>query len=236
VCPALLTQVGVIQPKMPTTILLADDHKIFRESLRLLLERNSDFRVTGEAANGLEAVQEVERQLPDVVVLDMSMPGLNGLDALREIKKTHPACSIVVLSSYDDEGYVVNALRQGAAAYVLKEQSAADLVQAVRTVLAGGRYLSPALSEEAVEDYLSEIPESTPEPPQDPYDTLTIRERQVLGFTAKGLTNAEIGQQLSISARTVETHRAHLMLKLGLRSRPELVRYAQQRQNSLLGQ
>ena len=218
---------------MPTSILLADDHKIFRESLRLLLERNGDFRVKGEAANGLEAVREVERQRPDVVVLDMSMPGLNGLDALRQIKKAHPECSVVVLSSYDDEGYVVNALRQGAAAYVLKEQSAADLVQAVRTVLAGGRYLSPALSEAAIEDYLSEIPEATPEPPQDPYDTLTIRERQVLGFTAKGLTNAEIGQQLSISGRTVETHRAHLMLKLGLRSRPELIRYAQQRQNTL---
>jgi two-component system, NarL family, response regulator NreC len=219
---------------MPTSILLADDHKIFRESLRLLLERISDFRVTGEAANGLEAVQQVERLLPNIVVLDMSMPGLNGLDALRQIRQIHPDGRIVVLSSYDDEGYVVNALRQGAAAYVLKEQSAADLVQAIRTVLAGGRYLSPALSESAIDVYLNAIPESTPEPPQDAYDTLTIRERQVLGLTAKGLTNSEIGQQLAISARTVETHRAHLMLKLGLRSRFELVRFAQQRQSGLL--
>jgi two-component system, NarL family, response regulator NreC len=221
---------------MPTSILLADDHKIFRESLRLLLERRSDFQVIGEAADGEEAVQQVERLRPDVVVLDMAMPGLNGLEVIRQVKQRQPDSCVVVLSSYDDEGYVVNAIRHGAAAYVLKEQSAADLVEAVRTAIAGGRYLSPSLSEKAIVAYLDKVPEYLPQPPQDPYDTLTVRERQVLELTADGLTNAEIGNRLDISTRTVETHRAHLMLKLGTRSRAELARYTHQLKNGLPGE
>ena len=219
---------------MPTSILLADDHKIFRESLRLLLERRSDFQVIGEAADGHEALMQVERLRPDVVVLDMAMPGLNGLEVIRQVKQSHPDSCIVVLSSYNDDGYVVNALRHGAAAYVLKEQSAADLVEAVRTAIAGGRYLSPSLSEKTILAYLDQVQDYSPQPPQDPYDSLTMRERQVLKLTAKGLTNMEIGERLDISTRTVETHRAHLMLKLGIRSRTELSRYTEQRKNELL--
>lgn len=217
---------------MSISILLADDHKIFRESLRLLLERQSDFQVIGEAANGQEAIAQVQQLQPEVIVLDMSMPSLNGLEAIRQIKQLQPASCIVVLSSYDDDGYVVNALRHGAAAYVLKEQSAADLVTAVKTAVTGERYLSPAIPQRVIDSYLNKKPEAIPEPPQDPYDTLTLRERQVLELTAEGLTNIDIGQRLDISARTVETHRAHLMLKLGIRSKLELTNYIQQRKST----
>lgn len=213
---------------MPISILLADDHKIFRESLRLLLGQQPDFQVVGEAANGVEAVAQVEKLQPTVAVLDVAMPTLNGLDALRQIRQRCPKTCIVVLSSFNDEGYVVDALCHGAAAYVLKDQSAHDLVLAIRAAVGGYRYLSPPLSERNLEIYLSvtRCQGDTAAAPTPPAPLLTKREKQILALTEQGLNTSEIGQQLGISARTVETHRAHLMLKLGLRSRTELAQYS----------
>jgi len=214
---------------MAITILLADDHKIFRESLRILLERHADFEIVGEAADGQQAVSLTDRLQPRVVVLDLAMPSLNGLDAIRQIKDRHPMVLVVVLSAHEEENFVASALQFGADAYVFKEQSVADLVGAVRAVVAGERYISSHLA--ARPPHAGPLPGAEPaQTPLVPYDALTLRERQVLSLTAQGLTNAEIGEQLSISARTVETHRAHLMLKLGLKSRLELTRYAQARQ------
>ena len=210
---------------MTISILLADDHKIFRESLRLLLERQEDFYIVGEAANGQQAVILAERLQPDVIVLDLTMPGLDGLEAIRLIKSRHPTMLMVILSAHDEEIFVTDAFRFGASAYVFKEQSAAELVQAVRAAVAGERYISPRRAANAALQSVNAAPPSAL-----PNDALTVRERQVLKLTAQGLTNAQIGEQLSISARTVETHRAHLMLKLGLKSRQDLTRYAEERQ------
>jgi len=215
---------------MAITILLADDHKIFRESLRILLERHEDFRIVDEAADGRQAVNLTGRWQPDVVVLDLAMPGLNGLDVIRQIKERHPLVRVVVLSAYEEEGFVTRAFQFGADAYVFKEQSVADLVQAVRSAVAGQLYVSRPQGAAARGGSL-ELGGGPSQAPLVPYDALTLRERQVLSLTAQGLTNAEIGEQLNISARTVETHRAHLMLKLGFKTRLELTRYAQERQS-----
>jgi two-component system, NarL family, response regulator NreC len=214
---------------MPLSILLADNHKILRECLALMLQHQGDFQVVGGAANGQEAIEQAERLQPDVIVVDMSMPGINGLGAIRQIKHARPEACIVVLSAYCEAGYVVNALREGAAAHVLKEQRAADLGKAIRIALTGKRHISPAIPESAVAAYRRELAESVPEPPRDPCRTLTARERQVLALSTEGLGNGEIGLRLGISARTVEAHRARLMLKLGLHSKLELAREAQRR-------
>ncbi len=215
---------------MAITILLADDHKIFRESLRILLERHEDFRIVGEAADGRQAVELTDRWQPEVIVLDLAMPGLNGVDVIRQIKQRHPLIRVVVLSAHVEEGFVTLAFQCGADAYVFKEQSVADLVQAVRSAVAGERYVSQfqAAAVHARSFELGGVPRQAP---LVPYEALTLRERQVLNLTAQGFTNAEIGEQLNISARTVETHRAHLMLKLGFKTRLELTRYVQERQS-----
>lgn len=208
-----------------TTIVLADDHHIVRQGLRALLEAEPDFSLVGETGDGLEAVQLAERLRPDVIVLDLMMPGLNGLEATRQIAARAPQTRVVILSMHANEAYVLEALRNGAAGYVLKDSSAAELVRAVREVVAGRRYLSPPLSERAIEAYIQKAQET----PRDPYDTLTNREREVLHLAAQGHSSAEIAARLSLSPRTVETHRAHLMRKLGLRSQTDLIRYALQR-------
>ena len=208
-----------------TAIVLADDHHVVRQGLRALLEKEPDFSIAGEAADGLQAVDLVDRLNPDVLVIDLMMPGLSGMEVTRQVRQRSPRTHIVILSMYSNEAYVIEALRNGAAAYVLKNSSAADLVRAVREVTAGRRYLSPPLSEGAIETY-AEKAKSTP---LDPYETLTTREREVLHFVAQGYTNVEIGDLLSISPRTVETHRANLMRKLGLETQTDLIRYALQR-------
>jgi two-component system response regulator NreC len=207
---------------MAISILLADDHEIFRQGLRLLLENQPDIKVVGHAADGLEAVAQAERLRPDVVVVDMLMPGLTGMDVTRQIKQRLPQCQVVILSMYDDESYVLNALREGASCYVLKESSADDLVQAVRAAIAGQRYLSPSLTERVIQTYITQ----THAKETDAYATLTNREREVLHLVAQGCTGPETARRLSISPRTVETHRANLMHKLGLHSQMELVEYA----------
>jgi DNA-binding NarL/FixJ family response regulator len=160
-----------------------------------------------------------------VIVLDLMMPGLNGLEATRQIGARSPQTRIVILSMHANEAYVLEALKNGASGYVLKDSSAAELVRAVREVMAGRRYLSPPLSERAIETYVQKALEAA----RDVYETLTNREREVLHLAAEGSSNAEIAVRLSLSARTVETHRAHMMHKLGLRTQTDLIRYALQR-------
>lgn len=205
-----------------TTIVLADDHQVVREGLRALLEAEPDFSVVGEAAEGLEAASLVERLKPHVLVVDLMMPGLSGLEVTRQVRQRSPQTHVVILSMYSTESYVLEALRNGAAGYVIKSSSAADLVSAVREVVAGRRYLSPPLSERAINAYVKKAEATT----LDPYETLTTREREILHLVAEGYTSAEIGDRLSISPRTVETHRANLMRKLGLETQTDLIRYA----------
>jgi DNA-binding NarL/FixJ family response regulator len=211
-----------------TTIVLAEDHQIVRQGLRALLEPEADFQIVGEAADGSEALQLAERMRPDVMIVDLMMPGLSGLEVTRQVAQRSPKTRVIILSAFDNEAYVTEALGNGAAGYVLKKSSAADLVQAVREVIAGHRYLSPTLSERAIEAYVRFIQEVR-DSALDPYETLTPREREVLHLAAEGYTNAEIAARLSISRRTVETHRANMMRKLGLRTPTDLIRYAMQR-------
>ncbi len=208
-----------------TTIVLADDHLIVREGLRMLLQAEPDFSVIGETGDGLEAIQLVEKCKPDVLIADLMMPGLSGLEVTRQVSQRFPATRIVVLSVRAAEAYVLEALKNGASAYVLKASGSADLARAVREVMAGRRYLSAPLSERAIEAYVRKANEAK----LDPYDTLTGREREVLQLAAEGLTNAEIAERLAVSATTAMTHRSNLMKKLGLHNQTELVRFAMRR-------
>ena len=207
-------------------ILLADDHQVVREGFRALLQAEPDFDIVAETGDGLETVRLAEHQKPHVLVVDLMMPGLNGLEVARQITQRLPSTHVVVLSMHANEAYVLEALKNGACAYVLKDASAAELVRAVREANAGRRYLSPPLSEPAIDSYIQRTRNSDS---LDLYDTLTNREREVLQLGAEGHTNAEIAGRLFISPRTVETHRANVMHKLGLRSQTELVRYALRR-------
>jgi two-component system, NarL family, response regulator NreC len=206
----------------PATVVLADDHHVVREGLRLLLEAQPDLSVVGEASDGLQAADLVDSLKPDVLVVDLIMPGLGGLDVTREAKRRSPKTRIVILSMHSSDSFVLQALKNGAAAYVLKDSSGAELVQAIHTVLAGRRYLSPPLSQKAIDAYV-ERAKGTEE---DLYETLTTREREVLHLAAEGLGNPAIGERLGISPRTAETHRAHLMEKLRLHNKTDLVVYA----------
>jgi DNA-binding NarL/FixJ family response regulator len=206
-------------------IVLAEDHQVVRQGLRALLEAEPGFQVVGESGDGLETVALVEKLKPDVVVLDMVLPGLHGLEVARQVAKRTPATRVVVLSMYADEAYVLRALRQGAAAYVLKECDASELVRAVREAAAGRRYLSPPYSERAIDSYAVRSESAPP----DPYDCLTPREREVFQLTAEGRTQGEIASRLYISARTVETHRHNHMRKLNVKTHAELDRFAARR-------
>ena len=204
-----------------TSIVLADDHHVVRQGLRALLEAAPDLIVVGEAADGAAAAEITVRLAPDVLILDLAMPG-NGLEALRQVAQRAPRTRVVVLSMHSSEAYVVEALKGGASAYVLKDATASDLVRAVREVTAGRRYLSPPLSEHAIDAYTSRALAATAEP----HEALTARETEVLRLAARGDSVHQIALQLSISPRTAETHRANFMRKLGLHSQTDVVRYA----------
>lgn len=210
---------------MTISILLADDHHVVRQGLRALLEAETDFHVLGEASDGLEAVQQVERLQPDILLVDVMMPGLSGLEAVRQVRERFPKTQVVVLSMHSNEGYVLEALRNGAVGYVLKDSDASELVNAVREAYAGRRYLSPPLSDVIIDAYVNKSRETA----LDVYETLTNREREVLQLAAEGHTNAVIAARLGISPRTVEIHRTNMMRKLGLRTEHELIRYALRR-------
>jgi two-component system, NarL family, response regulator NreC len=203
-------------------ILLADDHQVVRKGFKALLGSEADFEVVGEANDGLETIQLVEKLQPDVLVLDLMMAGLNGLEVTRQLSKKNPKTAIVILSMHSNEAYVLEALRSGAKAYILKEAPPEDLIQAVREVHAGKQFLSAPLNQRAIEAYTSKIDAK----PVNPYDQLTTREREILQLTAQGHTNAEIATRLYISARTVETHRTNLMRKLNLHNHGQLIQFA----------
>jgi two-component system, NarL family, response regulator NreC len=208
----------------PVTIVLADDHHVVRQGLRAVLEAEPLFSILGEAGDGLQAVDLVAKLKPRVLVVDLMMPGLTGLEVTRRVRKESPDTQVVVLSAHATEPYVLEALRNGAVAYVLKNSQSAHLVQAVREAAAGRRYLSPTLSERAIAAYADRAVADTG--PADAYDTLTGREREVLHLAAEGRSHREIAQRLSISPRTAEVHRANLMRKLDLHNQTDLVRYA----------
>jgi len=209
--------------KAAVTIALADDHRVVRDGLRLVLQAEPDFQVVGEAGDGLDALNLVEETLPDVLVLDLMMPGLSVLEVARQCARRAPRTRVVVLSMHADESYVLQALSNGASGYVLKDASATELVRAVREVSAGRRYLSPPLSEKAIELYTAKARTGGT---TDIYERLTSREREVLHLTAEGLSSSAIAERLGISTRTAETHRGNVMGKLGLHNRADLVRYA----------
>lgn len=209
---------------MPT-IVLADDHHIVRQGLRALLESEPNFRLVGETGDGLEAVRMVEKLQPQILITDVMMPGLNGLEVTRQVHKAAPYTRVIILSMHANDAYVVEALKNGAVGYVLKDSQASDLVQAVKEVAVGRRYLSPPLSEREIELYVKKVEHA----PEDPYESLTNREREVLQMAAEGRTSAEIAERLFISPRTAEGHRANLLRKLGLQNHTDLVRFALKR-------
>jgi two-component system, NarL family, response regulator NreC len=204
------------------TIVLADDHPIVRQGLRALLADEPDYQVVGEAPDGLTALHLVEQIHPAVLVADLMMPGMGGIELTRRVRALAQPPEVIVLSMHADESYVLEALRSGAAAYVLKENDTMELVAAVRIVAAGQRYLSPPLSDRAIDSYLRQARAT----PLDVFDLLTAREREVLKLAAEGLGNAAVAAHLRISPRTAETHRANLMRKLGLRGQSDLVTFA----------
>jgi len=210
---------------MSVTVLLADDHPLVRRGLRSLLEAEAGILVVGEAEDGLQVVQLADKLHPNVMVVDLMMPNLNGLEVIREVRHRSPNTRMIVLSMQSAEPYVVEAFRAGAMGYVLKDGAPGEVVHAIRQSLLGIKYLSPKLPER-----LAEVQsESSGGAEPDSYEALTDRERQVFQMAAEGKTAAEIGNILSISARTAELHRGRMMDKLGLRNQTELVRYAVRR-------
>jgi two-component system, NarL family, response regulator NreC len=204
-------------------ILLADDHTIIRSGLRLLLEQQPDFKVVAEAGDGREAVELVSRHHPEVTVLDIGMPQLNGIEATQQIVSREPRTQVVILSMHSDEGYVLRALKAGARAYILKNSADADLIRAVRSVSEGKSFFSPVISKMLLEDYIRQIRDKEVE---DSYDLLTPREREILQLLAEGKTNKEVAKILHLSLYTVETHRGNILEKLNLHGVPELILYA----------
>jgi two-component system, NarL family, response regulator NreC len=204
-------------------ILVADDHAVMRRGIRLVLEQHEDFTVVGEASDGREAVTIAESEHPDVAVLDISMPNLNGIEAARQITARQPGTALIILSMHSDESYVLRALKAGARGYLLKESPEADFVHAVRMVHGGKAFFSPAVSRMLVEDYVRQLQDKDLE---DSYDLLTSREREVLQMVAEGNSNKDIAKVLNLSLYTVETHRSNILEKLNLHSVPELILYA----------
>ncbi len=204
-------------------IVLADDHVVMRNGLKLLLERQPNFAVAGEAVNGREAVEICEKLKPDVLVLDIAMPNLNGIEAARQISAKLPQIAIVILSMHSDESYVLRALKAGARAYLLKDSAETDLISAIRAVSEGKAFFSPAISKMLVEDYIRRLEQRGVE---DSYELLTTREREILQLLAEGKSNKEVAAMLNLSQYTVETHRGNILQKLNLHSVPELILYA----------
>ena len=204
-------------------ILLADDHNVMRRGLKLLLESQPEFTVVAEAADGRQAVEQAEATSPDVAVLDIAMPNLNGIEAAQRIVSQRPHTAVVILSMHSDEGYVLRALKAGAKGYLLKDSAEGDLIEAIATVHQGKTFFSKEIGKMLVEDYIRGVRARGIE---DSYELLTSREREILQMLAEGKSNKEIAGSLNLSAHTVETHRRNLQDKLNLHSLAELFLYA----------
>jgi len=204
-----------------TTAILADDHDIVRRGLRGILENEGSCKVLAEAADGLTAAQLVEKHKPQILVLDLNMPRLHGIEVLRQTRTTSPHTRVIVLSMHSDEPYVIESLRAGAMAYILKGSESQEILQALKEVMSGRRFLSATLSEWAINALVAK-----PADDADPLQSLTQRERMVVQLAAEGQNNTQIAEKLFISPRTAETHRTNLLRKLGLHTQTDLVRFA----------
>lgn len=209
----------------PVRILLADDHAVLRSGLRLLLTNTNEYEVVGEASSGTETLSLAEKLQPDLILLDLSMPALGGLDALPALRKLVPSTRILILTMHDDPQYLRQALKHGASGYVLKKAADVELLSAMRSVLRGEVYVPPSMTRILLEDML---PESRSGDKEDSWESLSDREQEVLKMVALGHTSAEVAEQLNLSAKTVETYRARGMEKLGLRTRAALVKFTLQ--------
>jgi len=209
----------------PVRVLLADDHAVLRAGLHLLIDKQEDFTIIGEAASGLETITMVEDLQPDLLLLDISMPGIGGLDAIPTLKKKTPRLKILILTMHDDPQYLRHALKAGASGYILKKAADVELLSAMRAVHRGDVYVHPSMTNTLVDDFL---PASKSDLNRDLWSNLSEREKQVLSLTALGHTGAEIAEKLNLSPKTIETYRARGMEKLNLKTRAALVRYALQ--------
>lgn len=209
---------------MPTIrILLADDHAVVRDGLRALLDRQPDFTVVAEASDGRECLELAERFLPDVVMMDVAMPNMNGIEAARRILAMNPAIAVVILSMHNDESYVLQSLKAGAKGYLLKDSPREDVIEAIRSAAQGRAFLSRKVSRMLQEDYVEQLRSKDLD---DSYDLLTDREREILQLLAEGRANKEVANVLNISPTTVETHRGHILRKLSLHGTADLILYA----------
>jgi len=200
-------------------VLIVDDHALLREGIRSLLASHDDIEVVGEAANGSEAIEKVREVDPDVILMDIAMPVMDGLEATRRIRKQNPNIKIIILTQYDRKDYVLSSIKSGASGFIPKNVIISELVSAIRTAHSGDAFLHPSVAKMVIEDYLRQVEPS-------PYDRLTDREREVLKLVAEGLTNQEIADLLSVSVKTVLGHRTSLMEKLVIHNRTELIKYA----------
>jgi DNA-binding NarL/FixJ family response regulator len=202
-------------------IMLADDHAMLREGLAAVVSRDPELSVVGQCGDGLAVLEQVRDIQPDVLVLDITMPGLNGLDLCREITRRQKDTAILILTMHSDEQFAARALENGASGYLVKDAASEQLTQAVRTVARGELYLGPGIPRTIISRLNRD--------PQDPYDALTLRERQVLQLVAEGKTNRQIAEELSLAVKTIDTHRTRLMRKLGIHDQTALVKYALKR-------
>jgi DNA-binding NarL/FixJ family response regulator len=200
-------------------VLIVDDHAILREGIRALLAAHDDIEVVGEAADGREAVEKVHQLSPDVVLMDVAMPLMDGLEATRRIRKGNPKAKVLILTQYDNKEYILSSIKAGASGFVPKRVVASELVSAIQAVHLGDSFLHPSAAKFLIEDYLQKVEE-------DPYDSLTDREREILKLVAEGRTNSEIADLLSVSVKTVLGHRTSVMEKLDIHNRTELIKYA----------
>jgi two-component system response regulator NreC len=208
-------------------VLIADDHGVVRRGLKLQLEQHDDFEVVGEASDGREAITMIDKLAPDIIIMDIAMPNLNGIQATAQIVKKNPNVGIIVLSMHSDETYLARTLAAGAKGYLLKDNAEVDLERAVRVVAQGKPYFSPAIANTLLEDYMRQMQQRGL---QDSYDLLTEREKEILQLLAEGKTNKDVAQLLNLSPNTVETHRTRMMQKLDLHSTAEIVLYAVRKQ------
>jgi two-component system response regulator NreC len=211
---------------MKIRILLADDHTILRIGLKMMLNAQPNMEVVGEAQDGHQAIDEAQRLQPDIVLMDITMPEMNGIEATRQIKRLNPNIKILILTMHKQEEYVFLALQAGASGYMLKEATDTELITAIHVIKSGQFYLSPTAQSVVVGDYLQKVRAGEE---RDNYSSLTEREREILKLVAEGYTNNQIAERLVISPKTVDTHRTHIMDKLNMHSRAELIKYAMRR-------